>query len=131
VSNGDNQSTAAQLKALRAAGCGRIFDENGSGGRWDRTKLQRMLDHMRKRDVVVVWKLDRLSRTLKDFRIILEKNAQGCGPSRDDCGRIGQAIAAVQCASTIIVANAFGDFLAPALQESSTDDVGVLGRSRP
>jgi DNA invertase Pin-like site-specific DNA recombinase len=80
VSKGDGQSTAPQLKALRAAGCRRIFEENGSGGRWDRPELQRMLDHLRESDIVVVWKLDRLSRSLKDLLVILEKiDAAGAG----------------------------------------------------
>jgi DNA invertase Pin-like site-specific DNA recombinase len=80
VSKGDNQSTAPQLKALRAAGCRRIFEENGSGGRWDRPELQRMLDHLHEGDIVVVWKLDRLSRSLKDLLVILEKiDASGAG----------------------------------------------------
>jgi Resolvase, N terminal domain len=65
VSRGDEQSNAVQAKALRAAGCRRIFEEAASGGRWDRPELHRMLDQLRAGDVVVVWKLDRLSRSLK------------------------------------------------------------------
>ena len=67
ISKGDDQSNALQLKALKAAGCKRIFEEAASGGRWDRPELHRMLDQLREGDVVVVWKLDRLSRSLKDF----------------------------------------------------------------
>jgi DNA invertase Pin-like site-specific DNA recombinase len=37
VSKGDEQSNKVQAKALRAAGCRRIFEEAASGGRWDRT----------------------------------------------------------------------------------------------
>ena len=73
ISKGDDQSNALQLKALKAAGCKRIFEEAASGGRWDRPELHRMLDQLRESDVVVVWKLDRLSRSLKDFLLILEK----------------------------------------------------------
>jgi hypothetical protein len=54
-----------QAQALSAAGCRRIFEEAASGGRWDRPELHRMLDQLREGDVVVVWKLDRLSRSLK------------------------------------------------------------------
>jgi DNA invertase Pin-like site-specific DNA recombinase len=57
--------------ALRAAGCSRLFEEKASGGRWDRPELHRLLDHLRDGDVVVVWKLDRLSR--KDLLHIMEK----------------------------------------------------------
>ena len=73
VSKGDEQSNAVQAKALRAAGCHRIFEEAASGGRWDRPELHRMLDQLRAGDVIVVWKLDRLSRSLKDVLHIMER----------------------------------------------------------
>jgi DNA invertase Pin-like site-specific DNA recombinase len=73
ISKGDEQSNALQLKALKAAGCKRIFEETASGGRWDRPELHRMLDQLREGDVVAVWKLDRLSRSLKDLLLILER----------------------------------------------------------
>jgi DNA invertase Pin-like site-specific DNA recombinase len=73
VSKGDEQSNAVQAKALRAAGCRRIFEEAASGGRWDRPELHRMLDQLRASDVVVAWKLDRLSRSLKDVLHIMER----------------------------------------------------------
>jgi DNA invertase Pin-like site-specific DNA recombinase len=73
VSKGDEQSNAVQAKALRAGGCRRIFEEAASGGRWDRPELHRMLDQLRAGDVVVVWKLDRLSRSLKDVHHIMER----------------------------------------------------------
>ena len=73
VSKGDDQSTATQRRALTDAGCARLFEEAASGGRWDRPHLHRMLDHLRPGDVVVVWKLDRLSRSLKDLLHILDK----------------------------------------------------------
>src|SRR5487761_897815 len=73
VSKGDEQSNALQAKALRAAGCRRLFEEAASGGRWDRPELHRMLDQLREGDVVVVWKLDRLSRSLKDVLHIMER----------------------------------------------------------
>jgi DNA invertase Pin-like site-specific DNA recombinase len=60
----DDQETALQIDALKAAGCERIFEEKASGARTDRPELARLLDAARKGDVVVVWKLDRLSRSL-------------------------------------------------------------------
>ena len=76
----DDQATEAQLDALRAHGCGKVFEERASGGRWDRPELHRMLDQLRGGDVVVVWKLDRLSRSLKDLLSIMEKiDAAGAG----------------------------------------------------
>jgi DNA invertase Pin-like site-specific DNA recombinase len=66
VSKGDDQNNVAQGKALTAAGCSRIFEEIASGGRWERPELHRLLDQLRPGDTIVVWKLDRLSRSLKD-----------------------------------------------------------------
>ena len=76
VSKGDEQNNSLQTKALRAAGCRRLFEEAASGGRWDRPQLHRMLDHLREGDTVVVWKLDRLSRSLKDVLHIMERIGQ-------------------------------------------------------
>ncbi len=76
VSKGDEQNNALQSKALKAAGCRRLFEESASGGRWDRPELHRMLDQLREGDTVVVWKLDRLSRSLKDVLHIMERIAE-------------------------------------------------------
>jgi DNA invertase Pin-like site-specific DNA recombinase len=73
VSKTGDQDTAAQVSALGAAGCSRIYEETASGGRWDRPELQRLLGRVHEGDVLVVWKLDRLSRSLKDLLLILEK----------------------------------------------------------
>jgi len=73
VSKADAQDTAVQVKALRQAGCTRIFEEKASGGRWDRPELHKALEQLRERDVLVVWKLDRLSRSLKDLLHIMER----------------------------------------------------------
>jgi DNA invertase Pin-like site-specific DNA recombinase len=72
----DDQDTAVQVAALKAAGCERIFREKASGGRWDRPELHRLLDQLRKGDVLVVWKLDRLSRSLRDVLVIMERLAE-------------------------------------------------------
>lgn len=80
VSKGDEQSTSLQIEALQKAGAKRIFEDEASGGRWDRPELQRMLDQLREGDLVLVWKLDRLSRSLKDLLHLLEKiEKQGAG----------------------------------------------------
>lgn len=73
ISKGDDQTNTLQARALRAAGCRRIFEEVASGGRWDRPELHRLLDHLREGDTVVVWKLDRLSRSPKDVLHIMER----------------------------------------------------------
>ena len=71
-----DQDTAAQLTALQTAGCELLFQEKVSGGRWERPELHRLLGQLRKGDVLVVWKLDRLSRSLKDVLILMEKVQQ-------------------------------------------------------
>src|SRR5215475_5776907 len=76
VSKGEEQDTRMQEAALRAAGVERLFTERASGGRWDRPELHRLLDQLRPQDVVVVWKLDRLSRSLKDLLHIMDRIAQ-------------------------------------------------------
>ncbi|HEY9832330.1 MAG TPA: recombinase family protein [Stenomitos sp.] len=80
VSRGDGQDRALQIEALYAAGIGRVLEEKASGGRWDRPQLHRALEQLRSGDVFVVWKLDRLSRSLKDLLTIMEKiDAIGAG----------------------------------------------------
>jgi DNA invertase Pin-like site-specific DNA recombinase len=69
----DQQDTKTQVKVLKESGCTRIFTETASGGRWDRPELHKALEQLRDGDVFVVWKLDRLSRSLKDLLTILEK----------------------------------------------------------
>jgi len=67
-----DQSPALQLDALRAVGCERVFEEMASGAKEDRPQLLAALDHMRAGDVLVVWKLDRLARSLKQLVNLLE-----------------------------------------------------------
>src|ERR1051326_4263189 len=69
----NDQETATQVAALKSAGCERIYREKASGGRWDRPEFHRLLDRLRKGDVLVVWKLDRLSRSLRDVLTIMEQ----------------------------------------------------------
>ena len=69
----NDQDTAAQVAALKAAGCERIYHEKASGGRWDRPELHQLLDQLQNGDVLVVWKLDRLSRSLRDVLTIVER----------------------------------------------------------
>jgi DNA invertase Pin-like site-specific DNA recombinase len=71
-----DQDTEAQIIALKSAGCELIFQEKVSGGRWERPELHRLLGQLRKGDILVVWKLDRLSRSLKDMLFLMEKIQQ-------------------------------------------------------
>jgi DNA invertase Pin-like site-specific DNA recombinase len=62
-----DQDLALQRDALRQAGCERIFEEAASGAKENRPELAKALDHMRKGDTLVVWKLDRLARSMKQL----------------------------------------------------------------
>src|SRR5437016_8667716 len=64
VSTAD-QNPDLQLDALRTAGCYRIFADTASGALDERPQLAKILDHLRSGDTLVVWKLDRLGRTLR------------------------------------------------------------------
>ena len=50
----EDQDTTAQVAALKAVGCERIFREKASGGRWDLPQLLRLLDQLRAGDGVVL-----------------------------------------------------------------------------
>lgn len=63
----DDQNLGLQLTALKEAGCEKIYQEKESGKNTERPELQRMLEHLREGDIVVVWKLDRLGRSLIDL----------------------------------------------------------------
>ena len=60
----DDQNTKLQIDALRRAGCKRIFEEKASGAKTDRPDLAKAMTIAREGDVLVVWKLDRLGRSL-------------------------------------------------------------------
>lgn len=61
----DEQSLNLQIDALKACGCVRIFTDQCSGSIDDRSGLKELLRHVQPNQVVVVWKLDRLGRSLK------------------------------------------------------------------
>lgn len=63
-----DQNPGLQLERLREVGCERIITEKASGARTDRPELMHLMgDILRKGDTLVVWKLDRLARSLKQL----------------------------------------------------------------
>ncbi len=65
------QDTALQLDNLRQAGCEKIYQESVSGISKVRPELDKCLDTLRAGDSLVVWRLDRLGRSLKDLVSII------------------------------------------------------------
>ena len=63
----DDQQLDLQLDALEAAGCEKIFCDRMSGSRTDRPGLAEAFEYMRQGDTLVVWRLDRLGRSMKDL----------------------------------------------------------------
>ena len=63
----NDQNPELQLDALKQAGCEKIFTEKASGAQRDRPELQAALNYMRAGDTLVVWKLDRLARSLRQL----------------------------------------------------------------
>jgi len=62
-----DQRLQLQLDALTHHGCGQIYKEKKSGKTRERPELEKMISQLRSGDTVVVWKLDRLGRSLKDL----------------------------------------------------------------
>lgn len=67
-----DQNLDLQLRALKKAGCGKVFHEKVSGSAGVRPQFQRMLDQLREGDILVVWKLDRLARSTRDLLETME-----------------------------------------------------------
>ncbi len=63
----NDQDPALQRDALEQAGCERIYEDHASGATANRPQLARMIDQLRPGDEIIVWKLDRLGRSVKDL----------------------------------------------------------------
>ena len=68
-----DQTPQLQIDALKAAKCKPIYVEQKSGKNMNRPELTRCLDMLRKGDTLVIWKLDRLGRSLRDLLEIVER----------------------------------------------------------
>jgi DNA invertase Pin-like site-specific DNA recombinase len=69
----DDQNLDLQRDALQAAGCERVFEDMVSGARADRTGLITLMSMLRAGDTVVIWRLDRLGRSLKNLIELVER----------------------------------------------------------
>ena len=106
-----------------------------SGGRWDRPELHRLLDQLRKGDVLVVWKLDRLSRSLRDVLTIMER----LGESGSGFRSLTEAIDTTTPAGRMMMqmVGAFAEFERAMLKErtkaglDAAREEGRIGGRRP
>ncbi len=74
----DGQDLALQLDALQEAGVDRVYQDVGSGSLRSRPQLDRCLDRLRTGDTLLVWKLDRLGRSLRHLiEIVLDLDQRG------------------------------------------------------
>jgi DNA invertase Pin-like site-specific DNA recombinase len=71
-----DQTLDLQLDALKKAGCEKLYSDTASGAKAERKGLEDALEYVREGDVLVVWRLDRLGRSLRDLieRITLLNN---------------------------------------------------------
>jgi DNA invertase Pin-like site-specific DNA recombinase len=67
------QTLDLQKDALHAAGCGEIFEDTVSGATAERPGLRRALDYLRPGDILVFWKLDRVTRSLRHLLELAEE----------------------------------------------------------
>src|SRR5512134_1104132 len=75
-----DQTLDLQKDALEKAGCERIFTDTSSGAKAERVGLDEALSYVRAGDTLVVWRLDRLGRSLKHLiETITKLNAKGIG----------------------------------------------------
>lgn len=75
-----DQKLSLQLDDLQAANCEKIFQETASGAKADRPELTRMLEHAREGDTIIIWKLDRLGRSLAHLvELVTTLESRGIG----------------------------------------------------
>jgi DNA invertase Pin-like site-specific DNA recombinase len=73
----DDQNPDLQLTALKRAGCKRIFTDKASGATTKRPELAKCLKALNDGDILIVWKLDRLGRSLRDLITMLDDLKSG------------------------------------------------------
>ena len=76
----DDQNLDLQRDALQQAGCERVFEDTASGANAERVGLVALMEVLRAGDTVVIWRMDRLGRSLKDLIALVERlEAVGVG----------------------------------------------------
>src|SRR5262245_1530128 len=77
----DSQDYAAQVEALKAAGCERMYSEKASGKSTNgRPELAKLLKRLAPGDIAIVTKLDRVARSARDLlNVVHELKDRGCG----------------------------------------------------
>lgn len=74
------QNLQMQLDALSEYGCEKVYAEKASGGNTSRPELDKLLENLRRGDTVVIWKLDRLGRSLRHLiELVSSFDLQGIG----------------------------------------------------
>lgn len=75
-----DQRIDLQLDALREVGCNKIFNDIAKGARQDRPELTKLLEIVEEKDTIVIWKLDRLGRSLHHLvKIVNDLNSKNVG----------------------------------------------------
>ncbi len=73
----EDQNLDLQRDALTRAGCERVFEDRRSGAKADRPAFTAALDYARSGDSLVVWRLDRLGRSLSDLIALVRRMEEG------------------------------------------------------
>ncbi|MFO4892211.1 recombinase family protein, partial [Salmonella enterica subsp. enterica serovar 1,4,[5],12:i:-] len=69
----NDQNTALQRNALESAGCELIFEDKASGKKAERPGLKKVLRILSRGDTLIVWKLDRLGRSMRHLVVLVEE----------------------------------------------------------
>ena len=121
----DEQTLTSQCQRLSAAGCEKLFEEKISGAARNRPKLEKLLGQLRKGDVLVVTRLDRLARSTSELLRIAERITERSAglqsldePWADTTSPSGRMI--------MTVFAGIADYVEPAIMRS-----GAAGPDRP
>jgi DNA invertase Pin-like site-specific DNA recombinase len=122
----DDRTPPARWRRSRPLAASASTKEKASGGRGDRPELHRLLDQLRKSDVLVVWELDRLSRSLRDALTLMERLGEAGAGFRS----LTEAIDTTSPAGRMMMqmVRAFAEFERAMLRARTK--VGLVSRSR-